>query len=132
MFCPKCGTQNDDPAVTCSHCGQTLQSTPAGLAQNAASGGMPATQNIPNYLVHSILVTLLCCLPFGIAAIVYAAQVNSKAQAGDIDGALQSSKKAKQFVWISFWLGLVWMLFSAISFGASLFKLIPLIKEGSF
>src|SRR5438093_12052328 len=31
---------------------------------------------VPNYLIQAILVTLCCCLPFGIPAIVYAAQVN--------------------------------------------------------
>jgi Interferon-induced transmembrane protein. len=31
---------------------------------------------IQNYLVQSILVTLCCCMPAGIVAIIYAAQVN--------------------------------------------------------
>jgi len=63
-------------------------------------------QNIPNYLVQSILVTLFCCLPLGIAAIVFAAQVNGKLAAGDIAGATDSSSKAKMFCWISFGIGL--------------------------
>ncbi len=62
---------------------------------------------IPNYLVQSILVTLCCCLPFGIAAIVYAAQVNTKVAAGDLAGAMESSNKAKMWCWIAFGLGLV-------------------------
>ena len=37
----------------------------------------------PNYLVWAILSTVLCCLPLGVASIVYAAQVNSKWYAGD-------------------------------------------------
>ena len=41
------------------------------------------SRNIPNYLVQAILTTLFCCLPFGIVAIVYAAQVNTKIEAGD-------------------------------------------------
>ncbi len=63
--------------------------------------------NIPNYLVQSILVTLFCCLPFGIVAIVFAAQVNSKAQAGDIQGAMQASKQAKTWCWASVGVSLV-------------------------
>ncbi len=55
-------------------------------------GGPP-----PNYLVWAILSTVLCCLPLGIASIVYAAQVNSKWAAGDAAGAQESSRKAKQF-----------------------------------
>ena len=47
-----------------------------------------------NWLVESILVTILCCLPFGIAGIVFASQVNSKYDTGDFDGALKASKEA--------------------------------------
>ena len=61
---------------------------------------------IPNYLWQSIAVTLCCCLPFGIAAIVYAAQVNSKLGLGDTVGAQNSSKKAKMWCWIAFGVGI--------------------------
>ena len=43
-----------------------------------------------NYLVPAILCTLFCCLPFGIAGILFAVQANSKVQQGDIDGAAPS------------------------------------------
>jgi predicted secreted protein len=55
----------------------------------------------PNYLVWAILSTLFCCLPFGIASIVFAAQVNSKWAMGDVNGALESSAKAKKFAIIA-------------------------------
>jgi predicted secreted protein len=59
-------------------------------------GGTPP----PNYLVWAILSTLFCCLPLGIASIVFAAQVNSKYTAGDLAGAQDSSDKAKKFaIW---------------------------------
>lgn len=54
----------------------------------------------PNYLVWAILSTVLCCLPLGIASIVFAAQVNSKWAMGDVAGAQSSSDKAKKFaIW---------------------------------
>lgn len=56
-------------------------------------GGTPP----PNYLVWAILSTLFCCLPLGIASIVFSAQVNSKFAAGDVAGAQNASKKAKTF-----------------------------------
>ena len=68
-------------------------------------GGMPAP-SIPNYLVQAILCTLFCCLPAGIVAIVYAAQVNSKLGMGDRAGAMQSSENAKKWAWVSFGVGL--------------------------
>ena len=51
----------------------------------------------PNHLVWAILSTLFCCLPLGIASIVFAAQVNSKWNAGDVAGAQESSDKARKF-----------------------------------
>lgn len=45
------------------------------------------------------------CLPFGIVAIIFAAQVNSRLAAGDRAGALDASNKAKLFTLIAFILG---------------------------
>ena len=59
-----------------------------------------------NWLVESILVTLFCCLPFGIAGIVFAAQVNSKFDTGDFEGAARSSKEAGKWTKIGFFIGL--------------------------
>jgi len=61
--------------------------------------------NVPNYLVMSIL-SLFCCTPLGIAAVIFAAQVNGKVAAGDTAGALDASKKAKMFSFIAIGLGL--------------------------
>jgi len=87
-----------------------LQSAPPRtfpVAQAAGPSAVPPGTKIPNYLVQAILVTLCCCLPGGIAAIVYAAQVNSKLAAGDIVGAQDSSDKAKMWCWISLGVGIL-------------------------
>jgi hypothetical protein len=70
-------------------------------------GGYRQQQNyapgsVPNYLVQSILMTIFCCWPLGIPAIIFASQVNSKLALGDYAGAVDSSKKAKMFCWIGF------------------------------
>jgi Interferon-induced transmembrane protein len=57
------------------------------------------SENIPNYLVPAII-SAICCFPLGIISIVFAAQVNSKAAAGDIAGAKNFSKMAKLFSFI--------------------------------
>ncbi|MCZ7593199.1 MAG: CD225/dispanin family protein [Kiritimatiellae bacterium] len=101
MYCRKCGTQNDDNAYKCVKCGEILQHTGGG------GGSGTAPQQIPNYLAQSILVTLLCCLPLGIPAIVFSAQVNGKVQAGDIQGAMEASRKAKMWGWWSFGVGIL-------------------------
>jgi len=62
--------------------------------------GQPTGAPPQNYLVWAILSTLFCCLPLGIASIVFAAQVNGKYEAGDHAGAQESSEKAKKFaIW---------------------------------
>src|SRR5215467_7014751 len=107
MFCTQCGANNADTATMCGQCGRNLQAggPPAPLP---ATGVVlpPGGATVPNYLVFAILATILCCLPTGIAAIVYAAQVNGKLQAGDWAGAQLASKNAKMWCWISFGVGL--------------------------
>lgn len=60
-------------------------------------GGGPVGQPPPNHLAWAIITTVLCCLPLGIVSIVFAAQVNSKWSAGDVAGAQDASRKAKNF-----------------------------------
>lgn len=59
-----------------------------------------------NYLVESILVTIFCCLIFGIIGIVNAAKVNSEYEAGNYEGALAASKQAKTWTLWGFIIGL--------------------------
>ena len=66
----------------------------------------PPSSPPKNWLVESILVTIFCCIPFGIAGIVFASQVNTKWAAGDYDGAEKSSKDAARWTKLGFWIGL--------------------------
>jgi hypothetical protein len=88
--------------------------------------GQPTGPPPANYLVWAILSTLFCCLPLGVVSIVFAAQVNSKHAAGDVAGAMDSSKKAKKFaIWsagVSLVLVVVWILLAvglAAGFGSA-------------
>jgi hypothetical protein len=71
-------------------------------------------RDIPNYLVQAILVTLFCCWPLGIPAIIFAAQVNGKLGRGDRAGAEEASRKAKMFTNLSFGLGLAVIAISIV------------------
>ena len=75
-------------------------------APNPYQSANQTTPQIPNYLVQSILVTVFCCIPFGIVAIIKAASVNGKIAAGDIAGAQEASQSAKKWCWISLGIGL--------------------------
>jgi hypothetical protein len=61
---------------------------------------------VPNYLVPAII-SIFCCWPLAIPAIIFATQVNGKVAAGDIAGAQDASKKAKMFSFIAIGLGLL-------------------------
>lgn len=59
------------------------------------------------WLVESILVTLFCCLPFGVAGIVFSSKVESLFYAGDIEGAERASREAGKWIKIGFWVGVI-------------------------
>ena len=72
-------------------------------------------QNPPkSWLVESILATIFCCLPFGIAGIVNAAKVESKFARGDLEGAERASANAKKWTLISAALGVLVVLLAFI------------------
>jgi len=75
-------------------------------------------QNKPdNFMVWAILGTLFCCLPFGIASIVYASKVNNLWDSGDYEGAMESARKAKTWFWWGFGVGLAGIIIYVIIFG---------------
>jgi hypothetical protein len=109
MYCPKCGAKNVEDSGFCVKCAEPLKLTGQDIGDMAP--------RIPSHLVPAILCTLFCCLPFGIVAIVHAAQVNPKISAGDYPGARDSSHKAVVWCWVSFGLGLVGILIYGFFYG---------------
>ncbi|WP_078888218.1 CD225/dispanin family protein [Streptomyces sclerotialus] len=83
-------------------------------------GAGPPVAPIRTYMVPAILVTLLCFLPTGIAAIVFATQVTAKSNAGDYRGAQEASRKAKLWCVVSLVAGIiVGLIYLVILAGAS-------------
>lgn len=71
----------------------------------------------PNYLVFAILTTIFCCQILGIVSIVFAAQVNSRWNSGDKQGAMEASKNAKLWAWIAAGSGIIIaIVFSLLAF----------------
>ncbi len=85
------------------------------MSQNWTPPPPPAggSATVPNYLVPAII-SIFCCWPLAIPAIIFAVQVNNKVTAGDIAGAQDASKKAKMFSFIAIGLGLVCILIYVI------------------
>ena len=119
VYCTTCGREVDPDARFCDNCGAAIDRRPGGPQY---APGMPypgegayrETVNVPNYLVQAILLTICgaltsCCyfagipaLATGIVAIVFASQVDGRVRTGDIDGAIDSSRKARTWCWVSF------------------------------
>lgn len=93
-FCTHCGAQLPPGAAACPNCSTPIQR-------------YAPTAQIPNYLVPNILVTLCCCFPFGLVAVIYSAQVNSRLAAGDTAGAQIASNNARMWMWIALVVGIL-------------------------
>ena len=117
--CPSCGNQVGESDRFCGKCGRALvDESQTGSSQPADQNYRPLTPSTPtpptqpqygdvsNHLVWAILVTLFCCLPAGIVAIVYSAQVNGALENGDIERARRLSENAKLWIWISLGIGI--------------------------
>lgn len=71
-----------------------------------AVDGQPRPE-INNHMVKAILATIFCCLPLGIVAVVFAAQVGGKIDLGDYRGAQETANQASKWANISIILGIV-------------------------
>jgi len=67
------------------------------------------------WLVESILVTLFCCLPFGVAGIINASKVEGRFNAGDVEEAERLSAQAGKWTKIGFWVGLIGIIIYVVA-----------------
>lgn len=103
------GMTDWQPARQIPELSELLATIPPTFEGSSTDTQAPQSMNTmpPSYLVWSILVTILCCLPGGIISIIYAAQVSSKFRMNDYEGALDASKNAKKWAIISAIIGFV-------------------------
>ncbi|HAH22465.1 MAG TPA: hypothetical protein DCL77_01640 [Prolixibacteraceae bacterium] len=66
------------------------------------------------WLLESILATIIFCPPFGIAGIVNAAKVESRFNAGDIQGAHRAAAQAKKWTTVSVVVALAFILLFSV------------------
>ena len=66
------------------------------------------------WMLEAILITIFCCLPFGIVGIVYAARVKAAFTTDKFDEAQRLSSEAERWTRIGFILGLILYIFCAI------------------
>jgi predicted nucleic acid-binding Zn ribbon protein len=112
MYCSVCGKKNPEDAGTCSKCGAVL----------GPASGTPAGAYLPNYLAPAVVVTIFCCMPLGLVALIFAAQVNGRQIAGELEKARESSKSARLWCWIAFGVGIVfWTLYITLVIALMIF-----------
>lgn len=69
----------------------------------------------PTHLNAAIAVTVLCFLPLGVIAIVYALRTADAISDGDLELARQASRRARRWLRIAFVVGLaIWVFLLAI------------------
>ena len=125
MKCPHCKEENPPGSAKCSSCGESLTVKKITAPKQRPKIAMEIGY-LPNYLAQSILVMLFCCLPLGIVGLVYAAQVNGRVLAGEYERAMNASRLAKMWCWITFGVGLLfwsaYFLIYFIIFGLAIFS----------
>lgn len=114
----------------CQNCGTTNQKVPTPVP-NVAPPSPSAPKLVTHKHLHPAQTTnwqsdtghSFCCLPFGIAAIVYAAGVDGAYNSGDCpELANTKAENAKKYITISFWLGFTDKL--ALNVRSHIFKLL--------
>ncbi|XP_030848539.1 proline-rich transmembrane protein 1-like [Strongylocentrotus purpuratus] len=105
---------------------QFPQQQPGTAAPQPQVVQVPIQQNIANvstgiapndYFAQALFVTLCCCMPFGIVALIKSREVKHRSAVGDYHGAALSSLEAKNW-------SKKGLLFGSISFGVSVVVII--------
>jgi hypothetical protein len=89
------------------------------MSQNWTPPPAGGSATVPNYLVPAII-SIFCCWPLAIPAIIFATQVNGKVAAGDVAGAQEASKKAKMFAFIAIGLGVLGYVIVGLFYGVAI------------
>ncbi|MDR2117584.1 MAG: CD225/dispanin family protein [Planctomycetaceae bacterium] len=92
MNCSRCGTVLEENVNFCPNCGSPPQQ------QNFQQPYSPYN-TIPapaDYLIWSILSLVFCCLPLGIAALIFSIQCKTAFAAGRYEEAIKHSRTAFQ------------------------------------
>lgn len=106
-YCPKCGNAVPERTAFCPKCGTNVQDATVQQTQNYQQPMPPCP---PTYLALSIIVTVLCCLPFGIVGIIKSSSVSKEYAVGNYSGALGASKQAKTWSIAGLCCGLLWII----------------------
>lgn len=112
-YCPKCGNAVSDTASFCPRCGTNIPEVNY-YSQQATYGQSTQQPCPPTYLALSIIVTVLCCLPFGIVGIVKSSNVSKEYAVGNYYEAQKASRQAQTWSIVGICCGLLWLIIYSI------------------
>lgn len=82
---------------------------PAPAVEQGPQQTTPGEPCPPTNLVWAIIATVLCCIPTGIVAIIYALKVAGRYRAGDLEGAKRASETGAWWCIASIVLGVLYV-----------------------
>jgi hypothetical protein len=85
-----------------------------GLGQSPSQSN-PSTVSVTTHLLGAILVTLFCCVPSGIVAIVFASKAAGYARLGMTAEAIKASRVALILIWASVAAGFLFIALSIVA-----------------
>ena len=87
------------------------QSIPQPPPLNAST---PVANNLVLAIIASVVSLFFCCIPHGLVSLIFATQVNKKAETGDMQGAMNAAKQAKTWAWISIIVSALWFVIALV------------------
>lgn len=110
-YCNDCGAEISANDKYCKQCGRVVsleaKANDPYQSPSSKNASMRGSRHVDNHIVKAILVTLFCCMPFGVVSIVYASSVNCKLDDGNYSGAKMASDKANMWANLGIGFGLV-------------------------
>ena len=100
MYCHQCGNELNPQTLFCPRCGVAVRG-------KNSSKNTSANVEVPDHLLGAIVVTVFCCFPLGVMAIVFSVLSDSRKRDGDIKGALAAARTADVCIDLSMQLGIV-------------------------
>jgi hypothetical protein len=100
VYCRECGEACDDTDGYCWSCGRSL-------APSAQSG--LGSKAVPSYIGWAAALLAFCwpAWPAAVATLVHASRTESRLASGDLAGAREASRRARQWCWITLGAGLI-------------------------
>ena len=116
---PQSAPQAPQPAYAPQPAAQPAPQSVVYVQTGTNGPSQPMMPKPGNNMLMAVLTTIFCCLPLGIAGIIYASKVDSLYNAGDYAGAVAAAKSARTWCLVGIIGGFVFTLIYLIVYGGA-------------